>query len=138
MDYRVAGLENIGLLAQMNHDLIRDEGHCNPMTLAELEERMAGWLQGEYEAVLFEEDGAPIGYALYRWMPEFVYLRHFFVRPEFRRRGVGRAALAWLCANVWRDARRVRVDVLSHNAAGAVFWRATGFSDYAVTMEMDL
>ena len=138
IDCRHAGPQDVALLAQMNRDLIRDEGHRNPMTLAELEERMAGWLQGEYEAVIFAQDGDAAGYALYRRSPEYVYLRHFYVRPECRRRGIGRAALAWLRQNTWRDVRRVRVDVLVHNATGIAFWRAVGFSDYALTLEMDL
>jgi ribonuclease HI len=38
----------------MNYQLIHDEGHRNPMTIQELEERMRAWLaSGEYEAVLF-------------------------------------------------------------------------------------
>jgi len=28
--------------------LIRDEGHRNAMTVAQLQERMANWLKGEY------------------------------------------------------------------------------------------
>ncbi len=38
IDCRHAGPQDVALLAQMNR-LIRDEGHRNPMTLAELEER---------------------------------------------------------------------------------------------------
>jgi GNAT superfamily N-acetyltransferase len=138
IDCRQAGPQDVALLAQMNRDLIHDEGHRNPMTLAELEERMAGWLQGKYEAVIFAQDGDATGYALYRRSPEYVCLRHFYVRPECRRLGIGRAALAWLRQNTWRDAHRVRVDVLVHNATGIAFWRAVGFSDYALTLEMDL
>ena len=46
------------LLAALNHQLIRDEGHRNPMTEAQLARRMRGWLaRGEYRAELFEEHG---------------------------------------------------------------------------------
>lgn len=34
--------------------LIQDEGHRNRMTVAELEQRMRGWIAGEYRAVIFE------------------------------------------------------------------------------------
>jgi len=138
IDYRIAGLDDVARLAQMNHRLIRDEGHRNPMTLAELEDRMAGWLQGDYEAVIFAKGSNAVGYALYRQTPEYVYLRHFFVQPDYRRQGIGRAALTWLRQNPWGAARRVRVDVLARNAAGIAFWRAIGFADYALTLEMDL
>jgi hypothetical protein len=55
MHYRFATTHDVRALAKMNHELIRDEGHRNPMTLAELERRMETFLEGEYKAVVFEE-----------------------------------------------------------------------------------
>jgi GNAT superfamily N-acetyltransferase len=136
MEYRTATVADAAALAVMNHQLIRDEGHRNRMTVAELEARMAGWLGGEYEAVLVEPAGEPAGYALFRRDPEFVYLRQFFIRPEHRRRGVGRAALTWLRRHAWAG-RRVRVEVLVGNAVGLAFWRAVGFRDYCLTLEAE-
>jgi GNAT superfamily N-acetyltransferase len=136
MEYRRATSADAPTLAAMNGELIRDEGHRNRMTVAELTARMAGWLRGEYEAALFEEAGRPTGYALYRRDEEYVYLRQFFVVPDCRRRGIGRAALRWLWENAWgRD--RVRVEVLVKNAAGVAFWRAVGFADYCLTLELE-
>jgi GNAT superfamily N-acetyltransferase len=136
MEYRQATLEDAPTLAAMNWQLIRDEGHRNPMTVAELTSRMGGWIAGEYEAVLWEEAGQPAGYALYRRDPEHVYLRQFFVVPECRRRGVGRAAIARLWEHHWGHGR-VRVEVLVGNATGLAFWRAVGFADYCLTLEME-
>ncbi|HKB02028.1 MAG TPA: GNAT family N-acetyltransferase [Gemmataceae bacterium] len=136
MEYRGATAADAPALAAMNRELIRDEGHRNPMTITELTDRMAGWLAGEYEAVVFEEGGRPAGYALYRRSPEYVYLRQFFVRPECRRRGVGRAAVAWLWRHAWGGGR-VRVEVLAGNLAGVAFWRAVGFRDYGLTLELE-
>jgi GNAT superfamily N-acetyltransferase len=135
MKFRAATLADAPTLAELNRQLIRDEGHRNRMTLPELEERMARWLAGEYRAVLFLDGGRVVGYALFRFDPEFVYLRQFFVRPEDRRRGVGRAAIAWLRENAWRGAGRVRLDVLVGNHTGIAFWRAVGFRDYCLTLE---
>lgn len=135
MKYRRATLDDVGVLAQLNQQLIRDEGHRNRMTLPELEERMTGWLAGDYEAVLLEREGRPVGYALFRREPESVYLRQFFVAPECRRQGIGREALKWLSEDVWAGAQRVRIDVLVGNEAGVAFWRAVGFRDYCITME---
>jgi predicted acetyltransferase len=136
MEYRQATVADAPTLAAMNGQLIRDEGHRNRMTPAELEARMAGWLGGEYQAVLFEDAGRPVGYALSRRDPEFVYLRQFFVLSEHRRRGVGRSAIAWLCRHAWGGAR-VRVEVLVGNAAGVAFWRSVGFADYCLTLERE-
>ena len=137
MEYRTATAADAGTLGEMNWQLIRDEGHRNPMTAAELEARMVRWLAGAYEAVLFEEAGRAVGYALYRREPEYVYLRQFFIRAEDRRRGVGRAALEWLREDCWGAGTRVRVEVLTGNAAGVAFWRASGFRAYALTLEWE-
>jgi GNAT superfamily N-acetyltransferase len=137
MHYRHATTADAAVLAAMNRQLILDEGHRNSMTLAELEQRLAGWLAGEYRAVLFEDGGNAIGYVLFRREPEFVYLRQLFVRAEHRRRGVARTALAWLREHVWSDAPRIRIDVLLGNAGAIAFWRSVGFSDYCLTMEWE-
>jgi len=100
-------------------------------------ERLRGWLNGEYRAVVFEHDDGVVGYALFRHEPEHIYLRQFFVRPESRRRGIGRAALLWLRRNAWGPDARVRVDVLVGNELGLVFWRAVGFNEYCVTLEQE-
>ncbi len=138
LSYRLATMNDAALLARMNAQLIRDEGHSNAMSERQLAERMSGWLAGEYQAQVFEIDGKPIGYALYRFEPEYVYLRQLFVQPGHRRRGVARRALEWLRTNAWTTRPRVRIDVLIGNRPGIAFWHAVGFSDYCVTMEREV
>ena len=135
---RVANAADRGPLAAMNQQLVRDEGHRNAMSLDQLEERMARWLQDEYEAVIFELDGRTVGYALFRDEPDWTYLRQFFILPEFRRQGVGRSAMQWLLANAFPATKRLRLDVLVDNQRGIAFWHAIGFEDYCMTMEMSL
>ena len=135
MEYRISTAAEVHLLAPMNHRLIRDEGHRNSMSVAELETRMQAWLASEYQAVLFDDEQGTAGYALFKREPEWIYLRQFFVQPERRRRGIGRAAFAWLLENVWKDAPRIRLDVLVGNSDGIEFWRSLGFADYCLTME---
>ena len=134
MEYRDASSADIELLARLNLQLIRDEGHRNPMTLAQLLVRMDNWLQGEYKAVLFEHDGATVGYALFRDDVEYVHLRQFFVTAQHRRKGLGRQAIEWLSAHHWKDAP-LRVEVLVGNEEAIAFWRAVGFTDYCLTLE---
>lgn len=133
--FRRATVDDAAMLAPMNALLIRDEGHSNPMTAAQLQERMANWLKGEYQAFVFEADSEAIGYALYRFEPEHVYLRQLFVLLEHRRRGIARTALEWLRRNAWGERPRVRIDVLVGNRSGIEFWRSMGFSEYCLTME---
>jgi GNAT superfamily N-acetyltransferase len=138
VQYRFAKPEDAELLAPLNALLIRDEGHRNQMTVPQLAERMAGWLRGAgYEAVLFEDAGMVKGYALYRRETEHVYLRQLFVRPEFRRCGIGREAIGWLWRNAWQGVPRLRIEVLIGNKDAQAFWQSVGFTDYCVTMEME-
>jgi len=135
MRYRIATFADVQSLAAMNHQLIRDEGHRNSMTVAELEERMRAWLAGEYQAVLIEDEVGTAGYALFKREPDWIYLRQFFVQPERRRSGIGTEAMTWLLENTWKDAPRIRLDVLVGNSGGIEFWRSLGFADYCLTME---
>ncbi len=137
MQYRLAKNSDIAFLAQLNQQLIRDEGHRNPMKIAELEERMARWLSSKYEVVLFESSGKTVGYALFRRGRASVCLRQFYVCRDCRRQGIGRAAVEWLRQHVWQDAESIRLDVLCENSVGIEFWRAVGFCDYCVTMELN-
>jgi predicted acetyltransferase len=133
ISYRQADLTDYPLLAAMNARLIRDEGHHNPMSLVELEQRMRSWLANEYRAVIFEQDGHVCGYALFRDEPDHIYLRQFLVETAFRRCGIGRSAINWLSCTVWKN-RRVRVEALTGNKTGIAFWRSTGFGEYSLTL----
>ena len=129
-------MNDCALLAELNHQLIRDEGHCNPMTVPELEQRMKGWLASEYAAVIFENDGEVVAYALYCEQPEEIYLRQLFVVPNRRRQGVGRQAMEILRSKVWPKHKRLTVEVLVHNPAAIAFWRAVGYQAYSLTLEI--
>ena len=137
LKYKFATQDDVPLLAEMNQQLIRDEGHRNKMTLSQLQERMSGWLQEEYTAVIFSKESEAIGYALYRKDPEWIYLRQLFVKAEMRREGIGQEAISWLKENAWKEAKIIRVEVLAGNPEGISFWKAVGFKDYCITMEME-
>jgi predicted acetyltransferase len=137
LEHRAATIADAVMLAQMNQDLIEDERHRNQMTLAELETRMRTMLEGDYTATLFEFDGQVVAYALWTENPDWVYLRQFFVTRGFRRRGIGRQAVRLLVDQVWPENRRARVNALIGNQPALEFWRAVGFADYLITLEMD-
>ena len=127
--------DDLSRLGEWNAGLIRDEGHDNPMTVAELTLRMREWLAGEYRARIFVCDGIDAGYALYRELPEFVHVRQFYVLPERRRRGIGAAALGALREHEFPAGKRVLVEAMTWNAAALAFWRACGFCDRYVGLE---
>ncbi len=137
MTFRLAQLNDCGLLAELNHQLLQDEGHRNRfMTVPQLEERMRGWLSTQYRAVIFEENGDVVAHALYREQPDEIYLRQLFVVRDRRRRGLGRRAVQILRSEIWPKNKRLTVDVLVHNKSAVAFWRAVGYKDYSLTLEM--
>jgi predicted acetyltransferase len=136
VNFRRATSNDCALLAELNHQLLRDEGHRNKMTVSELEQRMRGWLAREYVAILFQQDGEVVGHALYREQPEEIYLRQLFVVRNRRRQGIGRQAVDILRSQIWPKNKRLTVDVLVHNTAAIAFWRAVGYKDYCLTLEI--
>ena len=136
MKYRHAKTNDCALLAELNHQLIRDEGHRNPMTISQLQERMQHWLAEGYVAVLFEDGKDIVAYALYHESPEKIYLRHLFVVRNRRRQGIGRKVVGLLRAKIWPKDKRLTVDVLVHNTSSVAFWRAVGYQDYALSLEI--
>lgn len=136
MKFRTAVLDDCPLLAQLNHQLIRDEGHRNRMAVSELEGRMRDWLSGEYRATIVEDDGEVVAYALFREQLEEVYLRQFVVVQHRRRQGLGRRAGQLLRSQVWPKSKRLTVEVLVSNRSGVAFWRAIGYNDYCLTLEI--
>jgi GNAT superfamily N-acetyltransferase len=136
MTWRWAQKRDCRLLAEMNFQLIEDERHRNTMDVGDLERRMRSWLQEGYEAVLFERDGEVAAYALYNVQPDEIHLRHFFVARHLRRQGVGREAIELLRDRVWPLSPRLTVSVLTHNEAAVQFWRAMGYKDYCLAMEI--
>lgn len=136
MTFRTATLADCSLLARLNHQLIRDEGHRNRMTVSELEQRMRDWLAGEYQAVIYEEGGEVVAYALFREQAEEIYLRQLFVVRHRRRQGLGRQAMEILRFQVWPRTKRLTVDVLVTNTSALAFWRAMGYADYCLSLEI--
>jgi GNAT superfamily N-acetyltransferase len=136
LQFRHATLADCPLLAEMNHQLIRDEGHRNKMTVLQLEQRMKRWLQSEYVAVIFEDRGEIVAHALYHEDSEELYLRQLFVVRNRRRQGIGRAAIEILQNEIWPKDKRLTVSVLVHNPTATAFWRAVGYHDYCLTLEI--
>jgi GNAT superfamily N-acetyltransferase len=132
---RPAAETDLDLLADWNHQLIRDEGHRNPMTVAQLRERMKGWLAGEYQAVLFLAHAEPVAYSLYKEEAAEIYLRQLFVRRDQRRKGFGQAAMRILLTQVWPK-KRLTVEVLCGHPDAVKFYRRLGYQDYSLRLEI--
>jgi GNAT superfamily N-acetyltransferase len=137
MTFRFAILNDCPQLAELNHQLLEDEGHRKrSMTLPQLEERMRRWLSAEYRAVIFEDAGRTLAHALYREEPDEIYLRQLFVVRDRRRQGIGRQAVEILRSQIWPAGKRLTVDVLVVNPAAISFWRSVGDQDYYLSLEI--
>ncbi|NRA36806.1 MAG: GNAT family N-acetyltransferase [Planctomycetes bacterium] len=135
MKYRIATDDDLDLLAEWNYQLIRDEGHRNPMNVMQLKERMRAYIADTYEAIIFSNND-DFAYALYQKTEEEVYLRQFYVTERRRRQGLGKAAMRILFTDVWPPKKTKTVAVLTQNAAAMAFWRSLGYQDYCLKLEM--
>jgi GNAT superfamily N-acetyltransferase len=100
------------------------------------EEQLRRTLFGEKrfaEVLIAEEDGTPVGFALYFFNYSTfmgkpgLYLEDLFVKPETRGRGYGKALLARLAAIAReRDCGRFEWAVLDWNEPAIGFYRSVG------------
>jgi predicted acetyltransferase len=98
---------------------------------------MRAWLTvGDYQAVLFEENHEVVAYALFRETDAEVYLRQFSVVPHLQGEGIGRWAMDELFSKLWPRHKLWTVSVLVMNGTGVAFWRAMGYTDYELTLEI--
>jgi [ribosomal protein S5]-alanine N-acetyltransferase len=139
---RSATAADVPLLARMNQQLIEDEGSRNPLSLAELEARMEGWIDGDWDAVIIEQNGEPVGYVLfqlrsdeYRPADTTADVRQFFIEREYRSRGIGRRAFGIVAETYFPDLSAVVLDVLETNPRARRFWETLGFEPYCTTMK---
>ena len=105
---------------------MRDEYSDSPAPADEIEPRLRDWLATDYVACVFELSATPFGYAIFRDLPDCVHVRHFFVETAFRRKGLGRRAFERL-REMFPRGKRILVEVLVANVAGAAFWKSVGF-----------
>lgn len=125
----------------MNRCLIEDEGSRNPMSIAELQNRMGEWLRGEWRVELFTEGDTAVGYAVYQFRRDMyepdevvVYLRQLYIERDKRSRGLGSRAVKLLAQTRFPAGCRIEVDVLTSNPRGAKFWAQVGFQPYCTTL----
>jgi GNAT superfamily N-acetyltransferase len=85
------------------------------------------------QAIIAEQDGAPVGFAL--WFYNFstfagrpgIYLEDVFVIPDARNRGIGRAIFRHLAARALDEGcARLEWSVLDWNAPSIAFYRSMG------------
>ncbi len=141
MKWRYAELAELDVLAQFNRSIQEDEG-ADPMELPAIRARLERWLKADYRAVLFEAEDGVVAYALYRptdpdteGLQGGVFVRHFFVDRNHRRRGFGAKAFGLLTDEIWPPGCGIMLDTVYGNRRAQHFWRAVGFSEYGVSFQ---
>jgi GNAT superfamily N-acetyltransferase len=86
----------------------------------------------QFHALIAEWSSAPVGFALFfhyysTWRGAGLYLEDLFVRPDFRRRGIGTSLLAGVARVAERENRAfVRWAVLDWNRCAVGMYKALG------------
>lgn len=135
MVIRKCKLEDIPKLALLNKQLIEDEKSDNPMSIQELEERMTGFLNTEYDAYFFMVDEDVVGYALVKNSCRPLYLRQFLIDRKYRKHHYGTEAFNSLIQ--YLEVKSIDIEVLSWNEAGNRFWESCGFKDISRYMRFE-
>jgi len=122
------------LILQFVRELAQYERLEQQMVAGEAQMRAALFGPRPYAEVVFVcWEAQPVGFALFfHTFSTFLgrpglYLEDLFVRPAFRRRGLGRRLLAWLAElAVERGCGRLEWAVLDWNAPAIGFYRSLG------------
>lgn len=87
-----------------------------------------------YDCWLFEDEHGELrGYAIVMWIPDEVHLLNLSMARRWQGSGIGRAALAWLCADVRaRGAQGMLLEVRPSNLPARTLYESTGFARIGV------
>lgn len=132
----VATEADIPQLAALNLQLMEDEQHPYMLPLDELRARMTRWVAGEYHVLVFRNGARICGYAAWCTEERGIYLRHFFICRDQRRQGLGRIIIDWLRRDHFPKDQPLQLEAAIWNKDAIAFWRAIGFKDFGLTMEM--
>jgi GNAT superfamily N-acetyltransferase len=134
LSIRPATAQDAGLLNTLIHELADVEKLLHETSVTEEDLlRDAFGPHPKFRAVIAEWDGQTAGYALFfEFYSTFqgragLFLEDIFVRPQFRKQGIGRALLAHVAEIGWREKYFcVRWEVLDWNSAAIDFYRGLG------------
>lgn len=127
-----ATISDSKILASLNKMLIDDGGSINSMSEAELEERMKQFLTSDYLAYFFIVDQTIVGYTLVNIARTPLFIRHFYIIKEFRRKRYGTQAFKSVVEAL--NAKEVDLTVLVKNEIGYKFWVSCGLIPHEITM----
>lgn len=132
MDIAVVPCADAALLTDLFLELMADEQADTPSTAVQALHRMGEYLSRGDNAYLFKVQGTVVGYALVVMDRTPLYLRHFYICREARRKGYGTRAFHTLLQTLGTDT--MDLDVYVWNERGKAFWASLGFKPRATMM----
>ncbi len=134
---------DLPMLAELNRQLLEDEGHPFGGSIDDLIARHREWLRtGEWTQDILDLDGEVVGFIVHMPNPfplrpdrPELFLRQFCIDRKRRGAGLGRAGFALFLRDRLVPGGRVTLDVLETNQAGQAFWEAVGCRPFFRRME---
>ncbi|MDR1485330.1 MAG: GNAT family N-acetyltransferase [Planctomycetaceae bacterium] len=132
VNIRVASVEDVGLIFGLICELAAYERLSDSVFVTE--SVLCDWiLRGEVEVLIAEVSGKAAGFVLYYFTystfrgAKGIYVEDLFIRPEFRRNGIGTMFFCELAdAAVLRGCFRIDWMVLNWNAGSIEFYQKLG------------
>jgi GNAT superfamily N-acetyltransferase len=134
LSIRQATIEDVPLLHTLIHELAEFEKLNDEASVSEEDLIRTGFSgQPKFRAVIAELDGQPAGYAIFfEFFSSFqgcpgLFLDDIFVRPQFRKQGIGKALLAHVAGIAYREKYFcMRWEVLDWNTPAIEMYRNLG------------
>jgi GNAT superfamily N-acetyltransferase len=134
LNIRPATKEDVGTILELIRALAEYEREPNAVKATEADLLRDGFgPEPRYRCVIAEQDGKPAGFALYfynysTWRGRAgIYLEDLFVKPEFRKFGIGKALLLHLAKiAVEQECARYEWTVLDWNTPARDFYESLG------------
>ena len=134
LSIRPATVHDAALLKTMVHELADFEKLSHEVSITEQDVLRDGFGQNpKFRAVIAEWDSEPVGYALFfEFFSSFqgragLFLDDIFVRPAFRKHGVGKALISHVAGIAWKEKYFcMRWEVLDWNKQAIDFYNNLG------------
>ncbi len=120
-------------LSKMYLALRSDEQMDDILTDDQVSEKMLGFISDtKFNVFRIVDDTNTVGYVLVELDREPLYLKHLYVKPEFRRKGCGKFAIQQLLALYQRSEIDIEAMIWNENAIN--FYKKLGFKERTVAM----
>ncbi len=129
---RPANVQDAPLIYRMLRELADFERESHLCVIAEADLVRDGFGdKPKFTALIAEWDGAPAGYAVFfdcysTWVGPELYLEDLYVRPEFRRKGIGMSLLSQVARVALQRGRSMRWEVLDWNRGAIALYKSLG------------